>query len=177
MQKFRQVSTEETKTSKAKDNDEQDQENGGGYIRDEVMSLVEFQMLDIMDSRIRDAIRLEFLDIMISQGRDPISRDRVVPVPLIMENFSFRTEGEVGNQYVLLEFGTAAGCQVEFGNARVEPNFGLSSIVAGDGSHLGDRGVGQVPVIQKLLNNLARIVHRHLAQLTSRCKVLIVQSA
>lgn len=177
MQESRQVSTEETKTSKAKDDDEQNQENGGGYVRDKVMSLVEFQVLDIMDSRIRDAIRLKFLDIMISQGSDPISRDRVVPIPLVMENFSFGTEGEIGDQYMLLEFGAAAGCQVEFGNARVKPNFGLGSIVAGDRSHLGDRRVGQVPVIQKLLNNLARIVHRHLAQLTSRCKVLIVQSA
>jgi hypothetical protein len=126
---------------------------------------------------IGDAIGLEFLNVMIGQGRDPISRDRVVPIPFIMEDFSFRTKGEVGNQYVLLEFGTTARCQVEFGNARVEPDFGLGSIVAGYGSHLGDRGVGQVPVIQKLLNNLARIVHRHLTQLTSRCKVLIVQSA
>jgi hypothetical protein len=42
MQEFRQVSTEQTKTSKAEDNDEQDQENGGGYVRDEMMSLVEF---------------------------------------------------------------------------------------------------------------------------------------
>jgi hypothetical protein len=110
MQEFRQVSTEKTKTSKAEDGDEQDQENGGGYVRYQVMSLVELQMLDIMDSGIGDAIRLEFLDIMISQGRDPISRDRVVPIPLIMENFSFRTEGEVRNQYMLLEFGTTTGC-------------------------------------------------------------------
>jgi hypothetical protein len=78
---------------------------------------------------------------------------------------------------VLLEFGTAAGSQVKFGNARIEPNFRLRSIVTSYGSHLSDRGVGQVPVIQKLLNNLARVVHGHLTQLTSRCKVLIVQSA
>jgi hypothetical protein len=110
MQEFGQVSAEKTKTSEAEDDNEQDQGNGGGYVRDQVMSLVELQMLDIMDSRIGDTIRLEFLDIMISQGRDPISRDRIVPIPLIMENLSFRTESEVGNQYVLLEFGATAGC-------------------------------------------------------------------
>jgi hypothetical protein len=84
MQEFRQVSTEETKTSKAEDEDEQDQENGGSYVRDEMMSLVDFQVLDIMDSWVGDAIRLKFLNIMISQGRDPVSRDRVVPIPFIM---------------------------------------------------------------------------------------------
>jgi hypothetical protein len=84
MQEFRQVSTEETKTSKAEDEDEQDQENGGSYVRDEMMSLVDFQVLDIMDSWVGDAIRLKFLNIMISQGRDPVSRDRVVPILFIM---------------------------------------------------------------------------------------------
>jgi hypothetical protein len=41
-------SSTNAETSKAEDNGEQDQENGGGYVRDEVMSLVEFQMLDII---------------------------------------------------------------------------------------------------------------------------------
>jgi hypothetical protein len=93
VEEFGQIPTEKAETSKAEDNDDQDQENGGGYGRDEMMSLVEFQMLDIMDGWVGDAIRLKLLNIMISQGRDPVSRDRVIPIPFIMENFSFRTKG------------------------------------------------------------------------------------
>jgi hypothetical protein len=37
-----QIPTEKAETSKAEDNNDQDQESGGGYGRDEMMGLVKF---------------------------------------------------------------------------------------------------------------------------------------